>query len=823
MAVTDRVAEPCYHCGLQVPESTDFITLIDGQPRRMCCPGCLAVAETIVGSGLDTYYRHRTQPGNSPEFSSRQLPEPLQQELALYNQPEVQRSFVNQCDAGLEAILVIDGITCAACVWLLEHHLQGLDGVNKASVNLTNHRARIQWSPEQIELSTLLGEIYRIGYQAHPFHPDKEEQLLAQEQKRAIRRLGIAGLGMMQVMMMAIALYAGTLQGIEQQYQAFIRWTSLIIATPVVLYAARPFFTAALRDLRTRQLSMDVPVSLAIGGAYLASIWATVTNSGEIYFDSVTMFTFFLLIGRFLEMKARHRTGRAGNALLNLLPTSALRLRDGEEELVSADQLQSGDLVRVRPGQTLPADGIIEQGHSSVDESALTGEYLPIHKQCGDNVVGGTINVENPLLIRVAEVGAESKLSAIVRLLERAHEEKPQVARLADRVASYFVAAVLITALVVGVSWWLITPEHAFWITLSVLVVTCPCALSLATPTALTAATGTLRQHGFLITRGHVLESLSKATHIVFDKTGTLTEGNLRLQSTQPLAALDRQQCEQLAAALEQHSEHPIARAFHHLQPQQPASEISATLGKGLEGQIDGIRYRIGQADYASALCPADCPAQPSEAGQWLLLCSEQAPLAWFRIDDQLRREAREALDQLRALGLQCEMLTGDSSAAVQEIAAQLGIDRVTSGVTPEQKLQHVAALQAEGAQLIMVGDGINDIPVLAGAQTSIAMGSASDLAKTNADAVLISGDLRRLVDAVQLSRRSRRIISQNLIWSLSYNLLALPLAALGFIAPYMAAIGMSASSLVVVGNALRLSKLKRRNAVNSQRSLNPR
>lgn len=811
MAVDTQANEGCFHCGLPVPPDSDFTTVIDGEARQMCCPGCQAVAQTIVGSGLDTYYRHRTETASSPEITGRKLPASLAQELALYDQSSVQRDFVTTQENLLEASLVIEGITCAACVWLLEHHLQGLTGIEKASVNLTSHRARIQWNPAEIALSTILTEIYRIGYQAHPWHPNKEEELLAAEQKRAMRRLGIAGIGMMQVMMMATALYAGAIQGLETEYQAFIRWTSWLIATPVVFYSARPFFTAALRDLRTRQLSMDVPVSLAIGGAYLASVWATISNTGEIYYDSVTMFTFFLLIGRFLEMKARHRSGKAGNAMLNLLPTSALRLADGVEQLVPANELNAGDLVRVRPGQTVPADGIIEQGHSSIDESALTGEYLPIQKLEGEAVVGGTINVENPILIRISEVGAESRLSAIVRLLDRAAEEKPQVARLADRVSSYFVAAVLVTATIVGGSWYMLEPANALWITLSVLVVTCPCALSLATPTALTAATGTLRQHGFLITRGHVLESLARATHIIFDKTGTLTEGNLSLQSTQTVATLDEEQCLELAAALEAHSEHPIAKAFHPFATSTQAEQINVTVGQGIEGLINNQRYRIGTPEFAAALCTANDIQQPAQEGKWLLLCDSVQPLAWFRINDQLRREARDTIAQLHALGLQCEMLTGDNSHAVEETAEQLGITAITRGVSPEQKLAHVAQLQAEGAEVIMVGDGINDIPVLAGAQTSIAMGSATDLAKTNADAVLISSDLQRLVDAIQLSRRSRQVIRQNLSWALCYNLLALPLAALGFVAPWMAAIGMSASSLVVVGNALRLSRLRRR------------
>lgn len=799
----------CYHCGLTVPPGSSYSLVIDKEPRNMCCPGCLAVAETIISSGLDTYYKHRTEAADSPEIRGKELPESLLQELALYDDNDVQHDFITCKNSISEASLVIEGITCAACVWLLENHIKKIPGVTKAHVNLTNHRARINWDKNITPISTLLSEIYRIGYQAHPYHPDKEEQLLEQEHKRATRRLGIAGIGMMQTMMLAVALYGGALQGIDNQYVTFIRWASLVIATPVVLYAARPFFIAAVRDLKTRHLTMDVPVSLAIGGAYLASVWATFTNSGEVYFDSVTMFTFFLLIGRFLEMQARHRTGRAGNSLLNLLPASALRLVDGEEQLVPVNDLKTGDHVIVRPGHTIPSDGIIINGNSSIDESALTGEYLPIRKKATEHVVGGTINVENPLTIEIIQTGSDTQLSAIVRLLERAQEEKPQVAKIADKVANYFVAAVLITATCVGVGWWMVEPAHAFWITLSVLVVTCPCALSLATPTALTAATGTLRQNGLLITRGHVLESLATATHIVFDKTGTLTEGNLSLQEVIPIADLNETECTKIAAALEKHSEHPIAKAFHARSGELDATEIENTLGQGLQGSINNQAYRIGKPEYATLISNKAAPPLPQHSGQWLLLCNETSALAWFRLNDQIRPEAQQTIKGLQALGLHCEMLTGDNSSAVEEVSAFLGIDKTVSGVSPEEKLSHVKRLQEEGAQVVMVGDGINDIPVLAGAQTSIAMGGATDLAKTNADGVLISHDLLRLVDGILLARKTKKIIKQNLGWSLCYNLMALPLAAFGFIAPYMAALGMSASSLVVVGNAMRLNRLK--------------
>jgi len=804
----------CFHCGLDIPTGSQFFTTIGGQARQMCCPGCQAVAQVIADGGLENYYKHRTSEAPSPDSISAS--EQLQAEFELYNHASVQKHFVAELEDGTrQATLVIEGITCAACVWLLEHHISSLEGVIVASVNLTNHRARVQWDEQKFHLSGIFVAMDSIGFKGHPYHPDKEEQLLEQETKLAMRRLGIAGVFTMQIMMLAVALYTGAGSSLEAGNENFIRWASLVLATPVVFYASRPFFQAALRDLRTRHLTMDLPVSIAIGGAFVASIWATVTASGEVYYDSVSMFTFFLLIGRFLEMKARHRTGKAGNALLNLLPASAILYTDEGEKIVAANDLQQGNRILVKPGHTIPADGVIIKGSSSIDESALTGEYLPLTKREGDRVVGGTINVENPIDLEVTQVGASSQLSSIVRLLERAHEEKPKVARLADAVSGYFVTAVLIVATSVGLVWWQINPDHAFWVTLSVLVVTCPCALSLATPTALTAATGTLRQHGLLITRGHVLESLARATHIVFDKTGTLTEGNLSLQSTSPLAELTAPECLEIAASLEAHSEHPIAKAFHHISQLNQviaAEQLKNHVGQGLEGCIDGKRYFIGKPRFASQFCdkPLDFADAPDSQGQWLLLASETEPLAWFGLNDPARKQAASMVQQLQKMGLEVQMLTGDRSAAVDHIARQLKINPVVSGVSPEQKLQHIQQLQDNGAQLVMVGDGINDIPVLAGAETSIAMGSATDLAKTNADAVLISSELMRLPQALRLAKRTRANIRQNLGWAILYNLIALPLAAAGMIAPWMAAIGMSASSLVVVGNALRLTKLDR-------------
>ena len=793
----------CFHCGLPVPPGSDYTVEIDGEARSMCCHGCQAVAQAIVDGGLVDFYRYRTE--KSPQ--ARDLVPDQLRELALYDRDDLQQSFVRQQPGERrEAALILEGIVCAACVWLNERHVKSLPGVIDFSVNYSTHRARVTWDNTRIRLSEILEAIAAIGYHAHPFDPGRQEQLYKQERTRALRRLAVAGLGMMQVMMLAVALYAGEAEGMDAGLRQFLRWVSLLLTVPVIVYSARPFFASAWRDLKRRRPGMDVPVTLAISGAFLASAWHTVTGRGEIYFDSVTMFTFFLLAGRFLEMGARHRAGQAAEELVKLLPATAARLGpDGEQRVPVAD-LKAGDRVLVRPGESVPADGRVVEGRSSVDESLLTGESRPCLRQPGDLLVGGTVNNESPLVMEIEKVGEETVLSAIVRLLDRAQSEKPSVARIADRVAGWFVAGLLLLAAGVALWWWQHDPAHAFAITLSVLVVTCPCALSLATPAAVTAATGALTRLGVLTTRGHALETLARATHMIFDKTGTLTEGRLTLTGVEVLGALDRERCLQLAAALEQASEHPIAAALRREAGEVVAVEgLEATPGDGIEACIDGRRYRIGTAAFVAGLWGDTADGTGLPGG--VVLGDEQGLLAHFRFSDPLREQAREAISSLRELGLEIELLSGDEEEAVREVADRLDIEHARARCRPEDKLARIRELQSAGAVVAMVGDGVNDAPVLAAAQVSIAMGGGTQLAHASADMVLLSEQLAHLADAVRTSRRTLAVIRQNLGWALGYNLLAVPLAASGQIAPWMAAIGMSASSLVVVLNALRLRR----------------
>lgn len=793
---------PCYHCGLPVPAGSRFQAHVLGEPRAMCCPGCQAVAEAIVAGGLESYYKHRSENAANPEA----LPQALSEELALYDRADVQQPFVQHEGELSTTCLLIEGVSCAACGWLIEKHLRGLNGVAEASLNLSNHRLYVRWNASQVPLSRLLEALRRIGYAAHPYQPDQAAEQLARENRRALRQLGVAGLLWFQVMMATMATWPEFNLDLSAGMDKILRWVSLILTTPIVFYSSVDFFRGAWRDLRTRHLTMDVSVSLAIGGAYAAGIWSTLTGQGELYFDAAGMFALFLLAGRFLERRARERTAAATAQLVNLLPPSCLRLDDqGHGERILLRELSPGDRVLVPPGNLLPADGRIVAGQSSVDESLLTGEYLPQPRAPGDAVTAGTLNVEGPLTIEVQALGDDTRLSAIVRLLERAQADKPRLAELADRVAQWFLLAVLGVAALVGLIWWQIDPDRAFWVVLALLVATCPCALSLATPTALTAATGSLHRFGLLLTRGHVLEGLNGIDTVIFDKTGTLTEGRLALSAVHPLRELDGDACLALAAALENRSEHPIARAFGRAP--QAAERVDGIPGQGLEGVVQDRLLRIGQPAFVAALNGQPAPPIPGEQGQWLLLGDRQGPLAWLVLDDRLREDAPALLDACRARGWRTLLLSGDSSPMVAEVARQLGIDDARGGLTPDAKLGVLRQLHAEGHRVLMLGDGVNDVPVLAGADISVAMGSATDLAKTSADAVLLSNRLETLVQAFALARRTRRIIIENLTWAGLYNGLILPFAALGWVTPLWAAIGMSLSSLLVVLNALRLTR----------------
>jgi P-type Cu2+ transporter len=798
----------CFHCGLPVPDGAHYPIEYQGHEEQACCRGCQAVAQTIIDSGQGAYYTHRTALPATPQIAESEL-----KKLGLYDLPEIQESFVRvEAEHIREAALILENIVCAACIWLNERHIASLPGVLSVEINYATRRARVRWDNSRIQLSEILKAVSDIGYIAHPFDPGRSDDIYRRERNTAIKRLAIAGLGMMQVMMYALPTYTAT--DMTDDIRLLMSWASLILTIPVVLYSAWPFFLGAWRDFKRKTLGMDVPVALGVGTAFVASVYSTFSGEGEVYYDSVTMFVFLLLTGRFLEMNARRRAGAAVEELVKLIPAATTRLpaypaRDEEE--VPVVRLKVGDHILVRPGETIPADGVVVSGDSAVSEALLTGESLPVSKSVDTRVVGGSINQASPLVIRVDKLGADTRLAAIVRLLDRAQSEKPRIGQMADRAAAWFVGLLLIITALVGLAWYAIDPSRVLWIVVSVLVVTCPCALGLATPAALTTGTGRLTRLGMLTTRGHALETLARATDLVFDKTGTLTRGQLSVR--QVIAAPGRSEAEarSIAAALEAGSEHPIARALREgAAPGVHADTIRNQPGQGVEAWIDGIRHRLGTPAFAAGCCESELDVPPSPNGEsWVALASERGLIAWFGLADTPRGDAAPALRALEKQGIRLHLLSGDGDAAVAATARQLGIATWQANALPEDKLAYVKALQAEGRIVGMVGDGINDAPVLAAAQISIAMGEGAEVAQAAADMVMLGQRLTTLADGVTLARKTHRIIRQNLGWALGYNLIAIPAAALGHVTPWIAGIGMSASSLLVVLNALRLADFK--------------
>ncbi len=804
----------CFHCGQPVPAGGRWRVRLDGSEREMCCAGCQAVAQAIVDAGLDDYYRHRTAPAAGPSSIPPEL-----DALALYDEPDVQERFVRAGPDSAEATLMLDGLRCGACVWLIERTLAAQPGVTTASVNFATERAVLRWDPSRTRLSTLLARIAAIGYRAMPYDAQQREAQLTRTTRSLFRRMFVAGIGMMQVMMYAVPAYIAAPGDIEWEYEQLMRWASLLLTLPVILYSAQPFFAGALRDLRARSLGMDVPVALGMAAAFAASAWATMVGHGEVYFDSVTMFAFLLLAARYLEWVARRRASRAVDAMAAALPERVHRLVDSgpspdetalasaQVEAVPATRVEPGDLLRVGVGERIAVDAVIVAGSTAIDQSLLTGESVPVPRAPGDEVPGGAINAGNPIHLRVLRRSTDSTLSTIERLIERAALEKPAIALAADRVAAWFVLVLLVFAAAVFAAWWWIEPARALPIAIAVLVVSCPCALSLATPAALAAATGAATRHGALVASGRALETMAAATDVVFDKTGTLTEGRPQLVETITFGRTGRDEALALAAALEAGSPHPLARALvaaaRGTAAAPAATGIVQQPGLGVEAEIDGRRLRLGSRSFIGQW--AALPEPTGAAGSEVWLAAPGSLLARFELRDTLRPGAAQIVARLERDGLRVHLLSGDHAHAVAAAAATLGVEHARAEASPADKLDHVRSLQREGRRVLMVGDGINDAPVLAAADASIAMGDATALAQTSADVVLLSPELDLVARMLGLARRTRRVILQNLGWATAYNLVAIPAAALGYVPPWLAAIGMSASSLLVVGNALRL------------------
>ena len=954
---------------------------------QVCGDSCRTAIETIANAGLDAWYDLRTHsdaqgattadPRHRAELDAWRVPEVEASLLRRGNDNDHRTNTEPKPARGTTAVtLTVEGMRCAGCAWLVERLLASVPGVATATVDFPLRRAEVQFNTHTTRLHTLLETLAKAGYRATPYTVHAEEAAIESERRARIRGLGISALFGMQVMLLSIALYASDWYGgMEAGFEQLFRWLAMMLTVPVLVWPGRTFFTGTAAALRAKRLTMDVPVALGLSIAFLGSAFATVTGEGDVWFDSVVMFVTLLSGARYLELLARRRATAAIRALARSAPLVATRVRagrtgnetemqleddsacnggdgrdrdDAETERIPAAALRPGDRVRVRPGEVVPADGTIRSGHSAFDESLLTGESNPVARSAGSQVLAGSINGSGVVEVEVTCAGDATVLGGVLRQAEQAARERPAIAQLADRAAAWFIGGVLVLAAGVAIGWLLHDPARMIPVLVSVLVVTCPCALSLATPAAMTAALGALARAGLIATRANAVERLALATHCLADKTGTLTEGRFRLQSVTTFTDFSESRCLALAAALERYATHPAASALiaaadgardeepaiggmdaaggeepaiadmdaaggeepviggmdaagdgepvigdmdaagdgepvigdmdaagavgqervigltnagesvpSHADRAAPEVEEPGTHTGGAEGRIDGLRYAVGSPEFVARTCglnPAafgvsgtgddtspSSPrgrtretAEPSAAGAGIgasgpsvpggnegddgtdgandgathaFLAREGALLARFILADTLRADAIELIEGLRKRGIETTIVSGDSAAAVQRAARELGVTHHLAGLSPQDKLDEAARLAASGERVLMLGDGVNDAPALASAHVSVAMGRGAAAAAARADAVLIGDDPGRLLTALDIARRARRIVKQNLAWALGYNLVALPLAASGAVPPWAAAIGMSLSSLAVAANALRLGR----------------
>lgn len=790
----------CFHCNETIPDNSQFCTEVLHEQRQFCCPGCLEVARSVVATGLEDYYKFRTEPAARADA----LPDSLRKDIQIYDLPELTDEYISQNNQFAEVQLTVEGLNCPACAWLIEKRLNSNPAVRMVGVDVSARRASVRWDKDSLTLSQLLNLFFEVGYRARPFQPDQHETIFQTENKNFLKKLGLAGLLTMQVMMLAFGLYFGVFGNLDAETRQFLHWVSLILSTPVVFYSGSVFIISALNGLSAKTLNMDMPVSIAIVVTWASSAWATFNNQGEVFFESICMFIFLLLIGRYFEHKGRQKAVITGNNLSRQLPQFArLVADDGQIQDVPAKTIRPGQQIQIKVGDTVPVDGIITQGTTELDEAILTGEAAPVCKTINAPVFGGTINLSAPIIATVSTALKDSAINQISRAQELAFSQKPKFAIAADKLAGSFVSLVLLIATLTFLYWHQKVPADALWITVSVLVATCPCALGLATPTAFTAAMSKLNESGLVIKRTDLLETLNKVTVFAFDKTGTLTRGQPKVQRWENHSNLSDEQVLSVAASIEAYSEHPIAKAFDSA-TNLPCQEVVVFPGEGIAGELHEKRYRIGNCHFAGA------NFKVQQADVYLCevtLTGEQIPIAEFYLEDVLREQVEPFFRQLNRG--RSVLLSGDNQQKVAILANKLSIPEYQYGVKPVQKLAYLQTLQAKGEVILMVGDGVNDAPVLAGADISVAVNGASDFAQNAADIIMLKDNFLAINTLLEVSLKTQRIIKQNFAWALGYNLLVLPFAVSGLLPPWGAVIGMSLSSLIVTFNSLRINTQK--------------
>jgi len=809
-----KADESCFHCGLPVPANEEIEETLAGAPRRFCCIGCRAVCSAIYEAGLEGFYQR------TPEGTLLAPPPPPPPDAEIYDLDEIQADFVSDLGQMREVNLLVEGIHCAACVWLIERTLGKMDGVVGAAVNLANKRLHIRWDNDKATLATIINRLSQIGYAAVPFDPEVAEGAIKKQNRAFLFRLGFAAFTMMNLLWISIALYTGASHG---EFRSMFHWVGFALATPTLFYAGWPFLRGAFTGLRRLHLTMDLPIAIGATTTWGYSSYVTITGAPHgVYFDTVVNFLFVILIGRFLESISKRNAVSSTQRLLDLQPRVATLLVEGDTKVVPIRSVKPGDVVLVKAGDKVPVDGTVLEGRSTVDESMLTGESVPVGKTLEDRVSAGTINVASALTVRVDGILANTALGRIITLVEEAQASKAPIQTIADRIVPWFVAVTLLLGAATFALWWHVGVEHALIAATAVLIITCPCAFGLATPMAIAVASGLGARNGILVKNGEVLETLSHINHFVFDKTGTLTEGQMRLQRVLT-EGMDEETLLGSAAALERYSEHAIARAIVEAAEKRGLDasarvtrDFESVPGHGVRGDIDGTALVVGTEAWLAenGIIPVDrLLAQVRELESAGMSCVHAAEngrhCGVLAVADQLRPDALDLVASLRRAGMRLTLLSGDRQRVAEAVAEQLGGGlEVIAEVMPADKDRVISELQAHGGRIAMVGDGVNDAPALIRADVGIALGSGTDVSMESADLVLISNELDNIRVASELSRRTLRTIRQNIGISILYNVIMVPLAMAAFVTPLVAALSMPVSSLLVITNAARIRTL---------------
>ena len=800
----------CFHCGLPVAADINFHTQLDEAQRVFCCFACQAVCVAIFDAGLQGFYQR------TPEGILLAPPPTPPRDVEMYDLEEIQQEFVSCQGEIREAHLLVEGIHCAACVWLIERSMMRITGVRSAGVNLAGKRLHLRWDSSEVKLSELIHKLSRVGYSGVPYDPEVAEGTMKRVNRALLYRLFFAGFAMMNLNLIAIALYSGADHG---EFVRFFQWMAFALATPALLYSGYPFFKGAWTGLRNASLTMDLPIAIGLSVTYLFSLYVTLQGGTQVYFDTVTNLLFVILIGRYLEGMYRHQAVSATNRLMELQPRVAIVLQDGAEKICSVRAVTVGAQVLIKPGSHIPMDGRVIDGSSAVDEAMLSGESMAVKKHPGDRVIAGTLNGSGVLIVEVEAASQDSTLSKIIRLVEEAQSSRAPIQRLADAIVPWFVLVTLILACL-SFYLWSANFEHALMVATSVLIITCPCALGMATPMSIAVASGLGAKHGILVKNGVVLETLSQVTHFVFDKTGTLTEGRMNVHQIFVTGGQQEETLLSFAAAVERYSEHSVARAIVLAAEtrQLPyrtltVQDFYATSGAGVAATVADHAVLLGTREWLlrnqitleGVLMEAESAALSETC---VHLAVDGRHVATLTLADTLRADAQGLIDSLRTAGIGMTLLSGDRRAVAESIAKQLGGMEVIAEVFPEDKDRVIRQPQQRGERVAMVGDGVNDAPALIRADVGIALGSGTDVSVESADIVLMHNELDKVRLATLLSRYTLRTIKQNIGLSFVYNSIMVPMAMTGHVTPLIAAISMPVSSLLVVANAARIRNL---------------